>query len=96
MSLNPQTIEVIPEETVRVAKAAFPDRTVYMKMRDEFGTIFTDEQFVDLYPQRGPAALAPWRLALIAVMQLPKTSPMARQPMRCVVGLTGNTPSRWN
>jgi transposase len=69
MSLKPKTIESIPDETARVAQAAFPDGTTYMKMRDELGTIYSDEQFADLYPQRGQPALAPWRLALITVMQ---------------------------
>ena len=69
MSLKPQAIFPIPEETVRVSQAAFPAGTIYMKMRDELGTIYTDEQFVDLYPQHGQPALAPWRLALVTVMQ---------------------------
>jgi len=69
MSLKPQSLEPIPDETVRVAKAAFPDGTIYMKMRDELGTIYADEQFIDLYPQLGQPALAPWRLAMVTVMQ---------------------------
>jgi hypothetical protein len=32
-----------------------------MKMRDELGTVYTDEQFADLYPQVGqPAASGDW------------------------------------
>jgi transposase len=69
MSLRRQMIGPVPEETERVAKAAFPKGNIYMKMRDELGTIYADEQFAALYPQRGQPAEAPWRLALITVMQ---------------------------
>ena len=69
MSLKPQTISLIPQQTTDVAKAAFPNGNVYMKMRDELGTIYDDEQFVDLYPKRGQPAYAPWQLALVTVMQ---------------------------
>lgn len=40
-----------------------------MKMRDELGTIFEDEDFAALFPRRGQPAMAPWRLALATVMQ---------------------------
>ena len=69
MSLQPQTDITIPQETARVARAAFPRGNVYMKMHDDLGTLFTDTQFADLFPQRGQPAQAPWRLALITVMQ---------------------------
>jgi len=59
----------MPEDTARVAQAAFPKGTPYLLLRDELGVIFTDEDFADLFPQRGQSALAPWRLALVTVMQ---------------------------
>ena len=63
-------MQPIPELTERIARAAFPrNDNVYMKMRDVFGVIYTDEQFGDLYPQRGQPAESPWRLALVTVMQ---------------------------
>lgn len=34
MSLNPCSIEPVPEETARVARAAFPKGNRYMTMRD--------------------------------------------------------------
>ena len=40
-----------------------------MKMRDEFGPIYDDEQFASLFPERGQPAEAPWRLALVTIMQ---------------------------
>ena len=70
MSLKPSPIQPIPELTERIARSAFPrNDNVYMKMRDVFGPVYTDEQFADLYPQRGQPAESPWRLALITVMQ---------------------------
>lgn len=68
MCLHPLTIDPVPEETARVAKAAFPKGTVYMTMRDELGAIFSDEDFAHLFPRRGQPAMAPWRLALVTIM----------------------------
>lgn len=69
MSLHPRSVPAIPEETVRVAKAVFRKGNPYMKMRDELGTFFRDDQFLDLYPADGQPAFSPWRLALVCVMQ---------------------------
>jgi len=40
-----------------------------MKMRDELGTFFTDDQFQDIYPPEGQPSFSPWRLALVSIMQ---------------------------
>jgi transposase len=40
-----------------------------MRMRDEFGSLYTDEDFAALFPSRGQPAESPWRLALVSVMQ---------------------------
>ena len=69
MSLQPKEITPVPEETVRVARAAFPKGNAWLSLRDELGTIYSDEMFVGLYPSRGQPAEAPWRLALVLVMQ---------------------------
>ena len=69
MSLIPQPVHAVPEETARVAHAIYPKGNIYMRMRDELGTFFCDADFVDLFPDRGQPALAPWRLALVTVMQ---------------------------
>src|SRR5262245_28436669 len=70
MSLHPQEIPPVPEETRRVAQAAFPRGNVYTRLRDEFGTIYDDQLFIALFPARGQPAESPWRLALTTVMQL--------------------------
>jgi transposase len=69
MSLHPQEIPAIPEETCRVAQAAFPRGNVYMRLRDALGTIYEDHLFAGLFPARGQPAASPWRLALTTVMQ---------------------------
>src|SRR5712692_7054371 len=69
MSLQPETIPAIPEETSRVARAIVPKGNRYMLLRDELGTIYTDELFLNCYPQGGSYAEAPWRLALVSIMQ---------------------------
>jgi hypothetical protein len=69
MSMRPQEISPVPEETARVARAANPKGNVYMSMRDELGSIYQDQMFVALFARRGQPAEAPWRLALVTVMQ---------------------------
>ena len=69
MSLRPEQIRPVPEETVRVAQAAFPKGTTYTRMRDELGIVREDQDFAGLFPRRGQPALAPWRLVLVTVMQ---------------------------
>src|SRR5437660_6456510 len=69
MSLKSHPIPPVPEETARVARAAFPHGHVLMQLRDTLGTIYTDEQFADLFPRHGQPAEAPWRLALVTVIQ---------------------------
>jgi transposase len=69
MSLHPENIGVVPEETVRVAKACFPKGKRSIRLRDALGTIFEDHEFADLFPRRGQPAEAPWRLALVCLVQ---------------------------
>jgi transposase len=69
MSLQPQTFSPIPEETRRVAEAAFPKGSPYLRVHAVLGSIYADEQFATLYPACGQHAEAPWRLALTTVLQ---------------------------
>src|SRR5512135_3293943 len=69
MSLHPQLDYPIPEETRRVAHAAFPDGNFCIRTADELGNLDRDDQFADLFPDRGQPALAPARLALASVLQ---------------------------
>lgn len=58
MSMHPHTMSTIPEETVRVARAAFPRGNIYLTMRDQLGTLYEDENFAALFPKRGRPAEA--------------------------------------
>ena len=69
MSLHARKPDPIPEETARVARAAFPDGTLYVRMREELDVIYADEDFADLFPTWGRPAEAPWRLALVTIFQ---------------------------
>ncbi len=69
MSLKPSPIQPVPAETARVARAAFPKGNVYLKLRDQLGTIFSDADFAALFPKDGQPTYAPWRLALVTVLQ---------------------------
>jgi transposase len=69
MSLHPEPLGPVPDETARVARAAFPRGTTWLRLRDELGPIYDDASFAGLFPTHGQPAEAPWRLALVTVMQ---------------------------
>src|SRR5947207_2369739 len=69
MSLQPQAIPPVPEETARIARAILPKGNTYIHMRDELGTFFRDEDFLDLFSEKGQPAESAWRLARVMVMQ---------------------------
>ncbi|PNE39665.1 transposase [Streptomyces noursei] len=67
--MQPQGSGEVPVETVRVARAAFPKGSLAIRVRDELGVLFADEQFADLFPARGKPAWSPGRLAMVLVLQ---------------------------
>ena len=69
MSLHPQLNYSVPDQTARIARAAFPKGSLCMRIYDELGTIFQDQDFADLFPQLGQPAQAPFRLALSTILQ---------------------------
>jgi transposase len=69
MSMQPSGPSEVPAETVRVARAAFPKGSLAIRVRDELGALFHDEEFADLFPARGKPAWSPGRLALVVVLQ---------------------------
>src|SRR5207245_7322799 len=69
MSMYPRELGTMPEETARVARAAWPKGTLAMRLRDALAELYQDEQFVALYPVEGQPAYAPWRLAVVTVLQ---------------------------
>src|SRR5918992_5046198 len=70
MPWRPHPLPPVPEATAAVVQAAFPTGNLYMDLRMEFGTLYEQDLFADLYADRGhPIEVAPWRLALVMVMQ---------------------------
>ena len=69
MSLKETDVRYVPAETKRVAKAAFPNGSLALFLRDELEGLYSDELFADLYGKRGKPAEAPWRLALVTILQ---------------------------
>jgi transposase len=75
MSLKILPIPPVPEETARVVRACFPHGTLVVQLRDALGTLYSDEDFADLFPVHGQPAEAPWRLALVTVLQFVEKLP---------------------
>src|SRR5438552_8228605 len=69
MSMKPHGLEPIPEETRQLVERLCPKGTMITQLRDALGPIYSDEQFAHLFAKRGRAAEAPWRLALVTVLQ---------------------------
>lgn len=70
MTLDLHPIPPVPDATAAAAEAIFPDGNLYMTIRDELGTIFTDTQFASWFADAGrPVEVVPWRLALVLVLQ---------------------------
>jgi transposase len=70
MSLRlPQPVPPVPDDTARIARAAFPRGNPYLLLRDRLGPVFDDTGFADLYPERGQPGYTPWRLALVTLLQ---------------------------
>src|SRR5215510_13929963 len=69
MSLRPHALESVPEETARVARAAFPKGNPSLLLRATLGAIFRDDDFATCFPLDGQPGLPPWRLALVTMMQ---------------------------
>src|SRR5215468_8270950 len=69
MSLHPHALAPVPDDTARVAHAAFPKGNPYLLLRDTLGTIFQDDDCITLFSLVGQPSLPPWRLALVTIMQ---------------------------
>jgi transposase len=69
MSMQPQDVPEIPNDTFEVAKAVFPEGNLYLQMREQLGIIYKDHDFVELFAHCGQPAESPWRLVLVCIMQ---------------------------
>ena len=70
MTLRFHPLPPVPDVTAAAVRAAFPKGNLYVDLRAECGTLSDDQLFADLYsPEGRPVEVAPWRLALVLVMQ---------------------------
>lgn len=69
MSFKIDLARPVPETTANIAHAAFPKGNPYLTLRDQLGMLFDDDDFADLFPDRGQPGLCPRRLALVTVLQ---------------------------
>ncbi len=53
MSLQPRRLQEVPEETARIAHAAFPKGNVYMRLRDELGMLMKTRTLRRYFPRSG-------------------------------------------
>jgi transposase len=60
---------IVPEQTARVAHAAFQQSCLCLRLYDQLGTIFQDQDFADLFPESGQPGLSPFRLALVTILR---------------------------
>ena len=65
----------VPEATARVARTTFPQGCVAMRLRDEFGVLYQEQDFVDLSARRT------WREPGSEPKQIPPSSPGAVRPL---------------
>ncbi len=69
MSLQPIAEYLVPDDTARVANAIFPKGNIYTILASELKTFLVDEDFADLFPNKGQPAVSPLRLALAIILQ---------------------------
>ncbi|MEV6868763.1 transposase [Streptosporangium subroseum] len=69
MSLCARDPGGVPLQTAKVARAAFPNGCLGMRIRDALGPVFRDKDFADLFPRRGRPAWSPGQLAMVMVLQ---------------------------
>ena len=90
MSLRPEPLPPFPRRPRRQCVPPFPKSTLYVDLRAEFGTLYADQLFTDLYPPAGrPVEVRPgaWRWSWSC--NIWKGSPTARPPMPCAAAWIG-------
>jgi hypothetical protein len=53
MALRPQSLPPVPKATAAAMHAAFPKSNLYVEICAEFGTLYNDQLFANLYPPEG-------------------------------------------
>jgi transposase len=75
MSMRPRALPEVPDQTVAVARAAFRQGSLAMRVRDELGEVFSDGAFIDAFGVRGRPGISPGQLAMVTVLQFVENLP---------------------
>ena len=69
MSLKPQPLGPIPEETYKLGQQLLAEDDVMRRIGEQYAEIVRDEDFAQMYSHTGQPGLSPARLALVSVLQ---------------------------
>jgi transposase len=69
MSMQPSPWPEVPAETARIAKKAFRNGALPIRIRDELGSWCADVAFAAAYGVRGAPGISPAQLAMVTVLQ---------------------------
>ncbi|GGX56887.1 transposase [Streptomyces noursei] len=69
MSMQSRGLLPVPEQTAVVARAAFPEGSLPIRVRDHLAGVFADEPFAGAFGVRGAPGLSPAVLSLVTVLQ---------------------------
>ncbi|WP_329529256.1 transposase [Streptomyces sp. NBC_01462] len=67
--MRPKGLPDVPAQAAAVARAAFPQGSLAMRVRDRLAEVFADEPFADAFGVRGAPGLSPGVLSLVTVLQ---------------------------
>jgi hypothetical protein len=92
VSLHPRPDFAIPDETRRVAHAAFPKGITCLCIAEELGPLYRDDQFAGLLLTCGQPAASPPGSPWPPSSNTSRDSPTARPPMPSAAASTGSAP----
>jgi transposase len=69
MSMQPRPWPDVPEQTARMARAAFRKGNLAMRIRDELGQVYDDARFTAVFGVRGRPGISPAQLMIASVLQ---------------------------
>jgi transposase len=69
ISMGPTRVDDVPSGTRDVAHAVFPKGCLAMRIRDQLGLVFPDDEFREALGTRGRPGISPGQLALVSVLQ---------------------------
>ncbi|MEU5324612.1 transposase [Streptomyces sp. NPDC021056] len=69
MSMGATRGEEVPEATNDIARAVFPKGCPAIRIRDQLGLVFSDDEFREAFGVRGRPGISPCQLALVSMLQ---------------------------